>query len=161
MFSTCSKLTPHAPIPDGRMEQFMQPCALLIWLLDIYYLRWPYQMRSGQTLSHQVREIFSKKATLMRNVKFVRVIFGTFFWKEEAKVNFDTIVIKDWNDAFFHLLWLAPFTNQTLNFWLFFGLHIQYIIKYIRVLFFTVPPWKWLSASLIGKSQNCSSPKNQ
>ena len=29
-----------------------------------------------------------------------------------------------------------------------------------RVLFFTVPPWKWLSASPIGKSQNCSSPKN-
>ena len=26
MFSTCSKLTPRAPIPDGRMAQFMQPC---------------------------------------------------------------------------------------------------------------------------------------
>ena len=25
MFSTCSKLTPHAPIPDGGMAQFMQP----------------------------------------------------------------------------------------------------------------------------------------
>ena len=25
MFSTCSKLTPRAPIPDGRMEQIMQP----------------------------------------------------------------------------------------------------------------------------------------
>ena len=29
-----------------------------------------------------------------------------------------------------------------------------------RVLFFTVPPWKWLCASSIGKSPNCSSPKN-
>ena len=26
MFSMCSELTPHAPIPDGRMAQFMQPC---------------------------------------------------------------------------------------------------------------------------------------
>ena len=26
MFSTCSELTPRAPIPDGRMAQFMQPC---------------------------------------------------------------------------------------------------------------------------------------
>ena len=25
MFSTCSELTPRAPIPDGRMEQIMQP----------------------------------------------------------------------------------------------------------------------------------------
>ena len=25
MFSTCSELTPLAPIPDGRMEQIMQP----------------------------------------------------------------------------------------------------------------------------------------
>ena len=30
-----------------------------------------------------------------------------------------------------------------------------------RVLFLTVPPLKWLSASPIGKSQNCSSPKNE
>ena len=28
MFSTCSELTPCAPIPDGRMERIMQP-----WLL--------------------------------------------------------------------------------------------------------------------------------
>ena len=27
MFSTCSEHTPHAPIPDGRMEQIMQPCS--------------------------------------------------------------------------------------------------------------------------------------
>ena len=26
MFSTCSELTPRAPILDGRMEQTMQPC---------------------------------------------------------------------------------------------------------------------------------------
>ena len=26
MFSTCSELTPRAPIPDGRMAQIMQPC---------------------------------------------------------------------------------------------------------------------------------------
>ena len=25
MFSTCSELTPRAPIPDGRMERFMHP----------------------------------------------------------------------------------------------------------------------------------------
>ena len=25
MFSTCSELSPHAPIPDGRMERFMHP----------------------------------------------------------------------------------------------------------------------------------------
>ena len=25
MFSTCSELTPRAPIPDGRMERIMQP----------------------------------------------------------------------------------------------------------------------------------------
>ena len=30
MFSTCSELTPRAPIPDGRMAQFMQPCLTLI-----------------------------------------------------------------------------------------------------------------------------------
>ena len=28
MFPTCSELTPRAPIPDGRMAQFMQPCNL-------------------------------------------------------------------------------------------------------------------------------------
>ena len=27
MFSTCSELTPRAPIPDGRKEQIMQLCA--------------------------------------------------------------------------------------------------------------------------------------
>ena len=27
-FPTCSELTPHAPIPDGRMEQIMQPWSL-------------------------------------------------------------------------------------------------------------------------------------
>ena len=26
MFSTCSELTPRAPIPDGRIEKIMQPC---------------------------------------------------------------------------------------------------------------------------------------
>ena len=26
MFSTCSELTPRAPIPDGRMERIMHPC---------------------------------------------------------------------------------------------------------------------------------------
>ena len=30
MFSTCSELTPRAPIPDGRMERIMQP-----WLSGI------------------------------------------------------------------------------------------------------------------------------
>ena len=29
MFSTCSELTPRAPIPDGRIAQFMQPCSYL------------------------------------------------------------------------------------------------------------------------------------
>ena len=29
MFSTCSELTPRAPIPDGRMEPIMQPCLAL------------------------------------------------------------------------------------------------------------------------------------
>ena len=28
MFSTCSELSPRAPIPDGRMAQIMQPWAL-------------------------------------------------------------------------------------------------------------------------------------
>ena len=28
MFSTCSELTQRAPIPDGRMEQIMQPCSI-------------------------------------------------------------------------------------------------------------------------------------
>ena len=28
MFSTCSELTPRAPIRDGRMEQMMQPCRM-------------------------------------------------------------------------------------------------------------------------------------
>ena len=28
MFSTCSELTPRAPIPDGRMERIMQPCRI-------------------------------------------------------------------------------------------------------------------------------------
>ena len=32
MFSTCSELTPRAPIPDGRMAQFMQPC-LSMWAI--------------------------------------------------------------------------------------------------------------------------------
>ena len=27
MFSMCSKLTPHARIPDTRIPQFMQPCS--------------------------------------------------------------------------------------------------------------------------------------
>ena len=30
MFSTCSELTPRAPIPDGRMERFMHPCAQIL-----------------------------------------------------------------------------------------------------------------------------------
>ena len=29
MFSTCSELTPRAPIPDGRKAKFMQPCSYL------------------------------------------------------------------------------------------------------------------------------------
>ena len=29
MFSTCSELTPRAPSPAGRMEQFMQPCNIV------------------------------------------------------------------------------------------------------------------------------------
>ena len=31
MFSTCSELTPRAPIPDGRMERIMQPCGTLTY----------------------------------------------------------------------------------------------------------------------------------
>ena len=37
----------------------------------------------------------------------------------------------------------------------------SFILHTYRVPFFTVPPWKWLSASPIGKSQNCSSPKKK
>ena len=29
MFSTCSELTPLAPIPDGRMERIMHPCQII------------------------------------------------------------------------------------------------------------------------------------
>ena len=32
MFSMCSELTPHAPIPDSRIAQFMQPC---VWPDDM------------------------------------------------------------------------------------------------------------------------------
>ena len=32
MFSTCSKLTPRAPIPDGRMAQIMQPWPLVLFV---------------------------------------------------------------------------------------------------------------------------------
>ena len=35
MFSTCLKLTPRAPIPDGRMEQIMQPCHGVIALCKL------------------------------------------------------------------------------------------------------------------------------
>ena len=28
MLSSCSEVTPRAPIPDGRMERIMQPCRL-------------------------------------------------------------------------------------------------------------------------------------
>ena len=35
MFSACSKLTPRAPIPDGRMEQIMQPCLQAIQLIFV------------------------------------------------------------------------------------------------------------------------------
>ena len=37
MFSMCSELTPRAPIPDGRMEQIMQP----------------YQGRAAETLGEE------------------------------------------------------------------------------------------------------------
>ena len=36
MFSTCSELTPRAPIPDGRMAQFMQPWSWLRLMCVIY-----------------------------------------------------------------------------------------------------------------------------
>ena len=35
MFSTFSELTPRAPIPDGRMAQFMQPWYLQLCILHI------------------------------------------------------------------------------------------------------------------------------
>ena len=35
LFSRCSELTPRAPIPDGRMEQIMQPCVQLYLLLNL------------------------------------------------------------------------------------------------------------------------------
>ena len=37
MFSTCSELTLRAPIPDGRMEQIMQPC-LSHMCVDVWWL---------------------------------------------------------------------------------------------------------------------------
>ena len=39
MFSTCSKLTPRAPIPDGRRERIMQPWAKQpLWQCGHYLL---------------------------------------------------------------------------------------------------------------------------
>ena len=44
MFSTCSELTPRAPIPDGRMERFMHPwISMSIPIFNILWshLYWP------------------------------------------------------------------------------------------------------------------------
>ena len=38
MLSTCPELTPRAPIPDGRMAQYMQPCTLLTLLTLLTWL---------------------------------------------------------------------------------------------------------------------------
>ena len=36
MFSTCSELTPRAPIPDGGMAQIMQPCLQNLHLMKSF-----------------------------------------------------------------------------------------------------------------------------
>ena len=40
MFSTCSELTPRAPIPDGRMEPKMQPCVTYMSICDQNLRTW-------------------------------------------------------------------------------------------------------------------------
>ena len=40
MFSTCSELTPRAPIPDGRMAQFMQPWCQQNWTFSFIFHVW-------------------------------------------------------------------------------------------------------------------------
>ena len=42
MFSTCSELTPRAPIPDGRMDRFMHPwCQPTLYIFELT-LPWGY-----------------------------------------------------------------------------------------------------------------------
>ena len=69
MFSTCSELTPRAPIPDDRMEQIMQPCvydyALLICIYEYQhstphktlnccneFFQWSWKIRCLRFIAH-------------------------------------------------------------------------------------------------------------
>ena len=46
-YSTCSELTPRAPIPDGRMERFMHPCFALWHIVAYCYALWNIVAHSG------------------------------------------------------------------------------------------------------------------
>ena len=73
MFSTCSELTPRAPIRDGRMAQLMQPC-------------FPARL-SHSTILHpspglQVRPFYSEKEKNLPGPGFL----GIFMFKENMSL---------------------------------------------------------------------------
>ena len=54
MFSTCSELTPRAPIPDGRMERFMHPCTECVILHKKCNLTHGILLHTVYTFTHSV-----------------------------------------------------------------------------------------------------------
>ena len=71
MFSTCSELTSCAPIPDGRMEQIMQPC-LRPKLLPDWGLSGNVFYEFGTRLDNSIPKIWERK----RNKKIHSQNFG-------------------------------------------------------------------------------------
>ena len=64
MFSMCSELTPRAPIPDGRMEQIMQPCSGRWKMMD--NLR---EMKDDRQYQGEEGSIISERWKIMDNLR--------------------------------------------------------------------------------------------
>ena len=72
MFSTCSELTPRAPIPDGRMERIMRPCfvntkdkfflnCFCILLITCFWLLKTQDDQSGPIVATQFEPMWARQ----------------------------------------------------------------------------------------------------
>ena len=99
MFSTCSELTPRAPIPDGRMERFMHPWFQHMSLLgngvrneikdDSSFCKW----NSGQNHNSMQQKIFIRKQCFSK--KDATQLFAKCnktFWQKSNQTIFRTVL---------------------------------------------------------------------
>ena len=74
-FSTCSELTPRAPIPDGRMERFMHPCSTLLQCSNDI----GFQRKKGRGMSGVLHRTLGKENPRAR-VGLLRGMISTYQW---------------------------------------------------------------------------------